>query len=81
MATIEFRELIHVTIWGKGDRGRCREAIDFQRGEMESVGINSRSAKRKMEVDIGEVKRGHGNNEIAGILLILDMGWPKFLIR
>ena len=48
---------------------------------MESVGINSRSAKRKMEVDIGEVKRGHGNNEIAGILLILDMGWPKFLIR
>ena len=61
---------------GERERCKCRELLEFRRGEIEAIRLNPRSAKRKLEVDIGEVER-RIDNEGNEIPVLLEMGRPK----
>ena len=60
-----------------GERCRCQEIHEFHRGEVEIRGINSRVEKRRMEVDIIEVKRRIGSEEGTTVDRMIEMGRPK----
>ena len=61
-----------------GEKCRCQELFELQQGDLEVTGINSWSAKREIEVDVGELKRRVESDEGARAKLKFEMGRPKF---